>query len=141
MLEINVGVATTSEPTYVTHVEGAGPAGRRLQLHAGDEAAGAAPAVVAQLRGVAGAGRLGEHDGGALEALRPQPGAELQLRLVAAPRAVGHGRHRLGAALHGEARRPQGHGLDEVAGRVVAHGRGPGLQPLQRDGRYNWNLQ
>lgn len=48
-------------------------------------------AVVAQLCGIQGAGFLGVDDSGALEALRPVARLKLQLCLVVAPGAMGHG--------------------------------------------------
>lgn len=98
------------------------PASGRLHLHAGGEALGQSAAVVAQLRGVEGAGFLGVDNGGALEALGPMARLEIQLCLVVAPGAVGHGHHGLPAVFEALAHRPQGHALDEVAVRVVVHG-------------------
>ena len=93
----------------------------RLQLHAGQEASGQAVAVVAQLRGVHGAGFLGVDDGGAPDALQPVARLEIQLRFVAAPGAVGNRHDGLHAVFQALARRLQGHVLDEVTVRVVVH--------------------
>lgn len=79
-------------------------------------------AVVAQLRGVEGAGFLGVDDGGALEGLRPMTRLEIQLCLVVAPGALGHGHDGLPAVFEALAPWLQGHALDEVAVRVVVHG-------------------
>lgn len=81
-------------------------------------------AVVAQLCGEDGAGFLGIDDGGALEMLRPMARLEVQLRLVVAPGAVGHGHDGLPAVFKALAPRLQGHTLDEVAVGVVVHRRG-----------------
>lgn len=79
-------------------------------------------AVVAQLCGVDGAGFLGVDDGGALEALGSMAGFEVQLRLVVAPGAVGHGHDGLPAVFEALTPRLKGHILDEVAVRVIVHG-------------------
>lgn len=79
-------------------------------------------AVVAELRGEDGAGLLGVDDGGAAEELRPMARLELELRLVVAPGAVGHGHYRLPTLLEGVAAGLQRHSLDEVTVRVVVHG-------------------
>lgn len=47
---------------------------------------------------------------------------QVQLRLVVAPGAVGHGHHRLAALLEGVATGLQRHGLDEVTVGVVVDG-------------------
>lgn len=78
-------------------------------------------AIVAQLCGEDSAGFLGVDDGGALEVLRPMARLELQLRLVVAPGAVGHGHYSLHAVFKALARWLQGHNLDEVAVRVIVH--------------------
>lgn len=72
-------------------------------------------AVVAQLCGVDGTGFLRVDDGGGLEELRPMARLELQLCLVVAPGAVGHGHDGLPAVFKALAPWLQGHALDEVA--------------------------
>lgn len=72
-------------------------------------------AVVAQLCGVDGAGFLRVDDGGALKALGTMARLEIQLCLVVAPGAVGHGHDRLPAVFKALAPRLQGHVLDKVA--------------------------
>lgn len=79
-------------------------------------------AVVAQLRREDGAGFLGVDDGGALEMLRPVARLEVQLRLVVAPGAVGHGHDGLPTVFEGLARRLQGNGLDEMPVGIIVYG-------------------
>lgn len=130
---VSTDTCRTSPPSL-----GGLPPPRGLQLHAGQEAFGYPAAVVAQLCGVDGAGRLGVDDGGAPEALRAVARLEVQLSLVVAPGAVGQGHDRLPTVLQAPAAQLQGHALDEAPVRVVAHGRGVSARKKKdRDGRLN----
>lgn len=87
---------------------------RSLHLYSREEALGQLVPVIIELGGVEGPGVFGVHYSGALVALHPLTGLELQLGLVMSPGALRQGQHRLAAHLQTQTLGLQGHVLDEV---------------------------